>query len=122
MKFEVNRRNITAVQFDSNGLIKKFAHARCHPNDVFNEDIGKAIAVGRLRKLNVSEFENAVQPTDVVVGQITTTSYGAYKGVPRQVTAIDGEKIWRSDLNGRNIKCVTMRVLTIIDDTNAIYK
>lgn len=36
--------------------------AKCHPHDVFNEHIGKAIALGRALGLDVSEFEQAVQP------------------------------------------------------------
>lgn len=42
--------------------------AKCDPNDVFNEHIGKAIALGRALGLDVSEFEQAVQPNEVVMG------------------------------------------------------
>jgi len=42
--------------------------AVCSPNDVFNEHIGCAIAVGRMEGLDVSEFEQAVQPTEIEVG------------------------------------------------------
>lgn len=42
--------------------------AKCSPRDVFNEHIGKAIALGRALGKDVSEFENAVQPT-IAVGQ-----------------------------------------------------
>ena len=42
--------------------------AKCAPSDVFNEHIGKAIALGRALGLDVSEFEQAVQPDEVVVG------------------------------------------------------
>lgn len=42
--------------------------AKCNPNDVFNEHIGKAIALGRALGLDVSEFEQAVQPTKVLAG------------------------------------------------------
>lgn len=44
--------------------------AKCHPNNVFNEHIGKAIALGRALGLDVSEFEQAVQPSEVVVGMV----------------------------------------------------
>lgn len=40
--------------------------AKCAPGDVFNADISKAIALG----LDVSKFEKAVQPSEVVVGQV----------------------------------------------------
>src|SRR5699024_4071676 len=46
--------------------------AKCNPDDVFNEDIGKAIALGRAYGLDaeISEFENAPQPDKVEVGMI----------------------------------------------------
>ncbi len=47
--------------------------AKCDPSDVFNEHIGKAIALGRALGLDVSEFEQAVQPDEVVKGHIVET-------------------------------------------------
>lgn len=44
------------------------AIAKAHPDDVFNADIGKAIALGRALGLDVTRFEKAVQPTEQVVG------------------------------------------------------
>lgn len=46
------------------------AIAKCAPDDVFNADIGKAIALGRALGLDVERFEKAVQPGEVVVGMI----------------------------------------------------
>lgn len=46
----------------------KRGFAKCAPDDVFNADIGKAIALGRALGLDVSKFEKAVQPSEVVVG------------------------------------------------------
>lgn len=46
--------------YDSNGMLMKFRQAKCNPSDVFNEHIGKAIALGRALGLDVSEFEQAV--------------------------------------------------------------
>lgn len=54
--------------YDSNGMLMMFRQAKCNPNDVFNEHIGKAIALGRALGLDVSEFEQAVQPNEVVMG------------------------------------------------------
>lgn len=59
-----------AFRGERNGLYAK-AIAKCAPDDVFNADIGKAIALGRALGLDVSEFENAVKPTEVVAGHIT---------------------------------------------------
>lgn len=47
----------------------KRGFAKCAPDDVFNADIGKAIALGRALGLDVSKFEKAVQPTEFTVGQ-----------------------------------------------------
>lgn len=41
--------------------------AKCNPDDVFNEHIGKAIALGRALGKDVSEFENAPQPNELAV-------------------------------------------------------
>ncbi len=46
----------------------KLTTAKCSPNNVFNEHIGKAITLGRALGLDVSEFEQAVQPTKVMAG------------------------------------------------------
>lgn len=48
----------------------KRGFAKCAPDDVFNADIGKAIALGRALGLDVSKFEKAVQPSEVVVGHV----------------------------------------------------
>ncbi|MBL3729313.1 hypothetical protein JIN86_06825 [Lysinibacillus sp. HST-98] len=45
-----------------------FGISKCNPSDVFNEHIGKAIALGRALGLDVSEFEQAVQPIEIVKG------------------------------------------------------
>ncbi|MFJ7914446.1 MULTISPECIES: hypothetical protein [unclassified Lysinibacillus] len=47
---------------------REVGRAECNPTDVFNEHIGKAIALGRALGLDVSEFEQAVQPTKVLAG------------------------------------------------------
>lgn len=51
-------------------VIYNKSFAKCTPDDVFNEDIGKAIALGRALELDVSEFENAIQPNEFVKGQM----------------------------------------------------
>lgn len=49
--------------------------AKCNPSDVFNEHIGKAIALGRALGLDVERFEKAVQPSEVVTGMHVDTYY-----------------------------------------------
>ncbi|MEA0564556.1 hypothetical protein [Lysinibacillus irui] len=69
------KRTIVALlkPLGSNQVVKR-GIAKCDPNDVFNEHIGKAIALGRALGLDVSEFEQAVQPT-VAVGQLLGRSH-----------------------------------------------
>lgn len=46
--------------------------AKCAPGDVFNEDLGKAIALGRAYGLEseIQKFIEAPQPTEIVVGMM----------------------------------------------------
>lgn len=71
VEFVVNEDKRTVVALvrgiNTNELFGK-GIAKCDPSDVFNADIGKAIALGRAYGLNVSEFEQAPQPGEVVVG------------------------------------------------------
>lgn len=65
-----NKRAVVALmRNDSRKLVAK-GIAKCIPDDVFNADIGKAIALGRALGKDVSEFENAVQPNEVVVSHV----------------------------------------------------
>lgn len=98
--------------------------AKCHPNNVFNEHIGKAIALGRALGLDVSEFEQAVQPTEFEVGQ---TIKWDVTGSKYDILNIDGHgynfysyllKDESGMLGYENLKDLA----TIINDTNAIYK
>ncbi|WP_456959230.1 hypothetical protein [Lysinibacillus sp. TE18511] len=76
---------------------KKFA--KCNPSDVFNADIGKAIALGRALGIDVSKFEKAVQPSEVVEGMVVIhtededvyTIEGVYEGNRYDMRHTDGE-------------------------------
>lgn len=94
--------------------------AKCNPNDVFNEHIGKAIALGRALGLDVSEFEQAVQPT-FAKGQLiegtTKEQPSANLGV-RTCYGAEGENVYTdASLYGWYHAPYTK----IINDTNAIY-
>ncbi|MFM9535731.1 hypothetical protein [Lysinibacillus sp. IITD104] len=65
----IEKRTIIALCKGTKGKVRERGIAKCNPNDVFNEHIGKAIALGRALGLDVSEFEQAIQPT-VAVGQL----------------------------------------------------
>lgn len=83
--------------------------AKCMPGDVFNEHIGKAIALGRALELDVSEFTEAVQPTEIEVG---TTFVRTRDGVTHEVK--DGELQIVFEL-------AKLERVKIINDTNAQY-
>ena len=93
--------------------------AKCMPGDVFNEHIGKAIALGRALEVDVSEFEQAVQPNEVVVGHKVSNRFD---DEINEITTIVGGKLhtdgtdmyWPDDSLRR-------KVITIINDTNAQY-
>lgn len=52
------------------GTVIEKAIAKCAPDDVFNADIGKAIAVGRLFGLDAERFVSAPKPDKFVVGHV----------------------------------------------------
>ena len=121
VEFVVNsdKRTVVALlKWRYNGEIKAKGIAKCAPDDVFNADIGKAIALGRALSLDVSEFENAVKPTEVVVGMRLIYASNKDRGV---ITVI-------SDDNGGNYpayetKLCVAKIISadIIDDTEAQY-
>lgn len=88
--------------------------AKCDPNDVFNADIGKAIALGRAYGLDVSEFENAPQPDTVVAGMIVKNN-GIAGGI-RKCTHVEPGMIWRD--TGSWIEPYNAE---IVSDTEAQY-
>lgn len=64
-----NDGKLSIRAFDTRSM-KTIKHktVRCHPDDVFNKHIGEAILLGRLFNFDVSKFEDAPQPTEVVEG------------------------------------------------------
>lgn len=117
-EFIVNaeKRTVVALIRNMNGSkIRAKAIAKCAPDDVFNADIGKAIALGRALGLDVSRFEQAVKPTEVVVGMVVKGgSDGAiYNVVPE--FSMDGGVL--SVEFCRDIR----RYSTILNDTEAQY-
>lgn len=88
--------------------------AKCNPGDVFNTDIGKAIALGRMFGKDVSEFEQAVQPTEVVVGMWVDTA-SSFKTM-----TIDSSTSIERNLLGADAYEILYGA-SIIDDTEAQY-
>ena len=122
-KFVVNERAVNCIRAElgeDDHWMVSIGKSKCMPTDVFNEHIGKAIALGRALNLDVSEFENAVQPTELVKGhEIRCNKFGhenvVHATTPNVIVICEGREFyhgWRWD-NGE---------LTIINDTNAEYE
>lgn len=107
------------------------AQAKCMPGDVFNLDIAKAIAVGRALDIDVSEYANAVQPTEWVLGMgLRGTNFKGehfYYDAITKITNDDeyGTRLWcKNSFATKNAKervgqnCENP---VITDDTNAQY-
>ena len=107
----------------STDLVRVKNDAKFHSDDVLNEHIGKAIALGRALGKDVSELKNAVQP-DFEVGQIVRFT-PKYEGreVEIQITKTDGEKLWFVNEYGVEMYLDTgVNDVKIINDTHAQYK
>lgn len=122
IRFEVNaeKRTVVALAIGGfSGRVVEKAIAKCAPDDVFNADIGKAIAVGRLFGLDVERFVNAPKPDKLVVG--TYTSCKGYFARRKTVRVENGraydenDMFWHEEIS-RNT------YLTDIDDTEAQYE
>ena len=134
VEFIINEEKRTVVAllkgFDSSKIYAK-GIAKCHPDEVFNADIGKAIALARALEVDVpKEFLNAVQPDELVKGQyvelLEETGELHVKGEITEVIAENTVSFSEEDyldcldwayeqttLTGLNAK--------IINDTNAKY-
>lgn len=122
IRFEINaeKRTVVALAIGVfSGLVREKAIAKCAPDDVFNSDIGKAIAVGRLFGLDVERFVDAPNPDKLVVG--TYTSCKGYFARRKTVRVENGRAydensmFWYEEIS-RNT------YLKDIDDTEAQYE
>lgn len=128
IKFEVNAEKRTvvalAIGYISGGVVQK-AVAKCAPDDVFNADIGKAIAVGRLFGLDVERFVYAPKPDEVVVGQRVTLreDHIFYGNLPENGYAVgkieDGNAYDADTSDGEG--WIPVELLKILNDTEAQY-
>lgn len=120
-KFEVNAEKRTVVcllkpQMGSARPTTK-AIAKCAPDDVFNADIGKAIALGRALGLDVSKFEKAVKPSEVVAGMVVEIAGPA--GGTYEIKGTDGNKLYIHDISDGAY--FTREYGEILDDSEAKY-
>lgn len=125
IKFEVNAEKRTvvalAIGMDS-GRVREKAIAKCAPDDVFNADIGKAIAVGRLFGLDVERFVNAPKPTEVVVGQRVNTKFGGRNVEVRRITSDGILTEYYMGTRPDGLTWSSAYHANIIDDTEAQYE
>lgn len=119
--FTTKGRTVTVVVRGSGVPVEyERASATCAEGDVFNEDIGRAIALGRAMGLTVpTAFTKAPQPTQVVVGMEVTTLYhdgNVNKWCPTTVTNVRSGGIPGFG-NGSHSS-----LYKIAEDTNAEYE
>lgn len=126
-EFIVNAEKRTVVcllKYVKNKRIVAKGIAKCMPGDVFNEWIGKAIALARALEIEIpKEFLDAVQPDEVVVGHYVINKYQprlkghVTKMRPENDDAIDGIAFGHTHDDGYMLS----NRVTITDDTNAEY-
>lgn len=126
-EFIVNaeKRTVVAIIRTKYGttLLTK-AIAKCNPSDVFNADIGKAIALGRALGLDVSKFEKAAQPSEVVVGHIFDTAPGGGNWsatVTKMYPSHDGYGHGKAFKHTHDNGWLGEKQVTITNDTEAQY-
>lgn len=123
-EFHVNKkkRAVTVLlRGAGDGEILGKGVARCAESDVFNENLGKAIALGRAFNINVDKFINAAQPGTVAVGQEFITGRGIEGKITRMDPAFDsifGTAFRHTHDHG----WLGEEQVEIIDDTEAIYE
>lgn len=138
LSFHVNAEKRVVTALAHGALFRSLygkAFAKCAPGDVFNADIGKAVAAGRLYGVKVpKEFTDAVKPT-YANGQIITfpVTDSWYRGTTYRIDDVN-----KSENNLTIIKAnhgvvggkanadlfdnsADKNVLPIIDDTDAVY-
>ncbi|MFJ7982356.1 hypothetical protein ACIQ1D_19020 [Lysinibacillus xylanilyticus] len=115
------KRTVVAIGRGYNsGIVRFKAVAKCNPNDVFNAHIGKAIALGRLVDIDITEFVEVPQPVGIVAGQEVVL--GLY---PTQRYKVVGEKgFGKFNVEGVNVRSKGWEFeknLVVVSDTNANY-
>ena len=129
--FHVNAEKRTVVALVHGYFSRKLVCkgiAKCMPGDVFNVDIGKAIALARVLGIEVpQEFIHAVQPDEVVPGMVVVKHSYANIGIPQTVDYITGTSnysgieepnFWTKEKSGSLVPSQ----VNITDDTNAQYE
>lgn len=122
VEFIVNRKKRTVVvlikEYETGKVVAR-GIAKCAPGDVFNQWIGKAIALARAIEIGVpNEFFEAVQPNKIVVGMIIEYKDG------RIAEVINDNYVGGIDADAQTYLSTAREYeyhARIIDDTNAKY-
>lgn len=121
--YRKNNRVTCVLKGSSDGITRNVGRADCSPNDVFNEHIGRAIALARALEIKVPiEFVVAVQPNEVVKGmKISRKYWDSDETYQKEVKSVNSGFMkytcggWDSSVHPKDN-------LTIIDDTKAKYE
>lgn len=121
LMYHVNMDKRAVTLLATRGVTKRLVTkgvAKCAPDDVFNLDIGKAIALGRAFDKDVQEFEQAIQPDEVVVGMVVTPREGSgFTGGKFEVQSLSEDMVHDKPIRG----FISRDSAIILDDTYAKY-
>ena len=128
IEFVVNEGKRTVVVIPrrlylTNSVVKEsIGIAKCHPDDVFNADIGKAIALARALEIEVpEEFLDAIQPTEKVIGMLIRNTERLQHNPIGTVKQLVRRSDYRPNVHNAVLNSVFDNSSVIIDDTNAEY-
>lgn len=114
----LKRTVVVLLKGADNDRVIRRGIAKCTPGDVFNEWIGKAIALARALDIDVpEEFLDAVQPDEVVVGMKVKATSHDFESSFNHVVDIHSQFSVQQDFSQPNRSWFAV----IINDTNAIY-
>lgn len=134
-EFIINAKKRTVVVLIKNslGTVRLKGIAKCMPGDVFNEWIGKAIALAKALEVEIpQEFLQAVQPRHYAIGQLVKRHDANLKEHYEVMRIGSGKTLKIKWGQGGGASCTTtlplnhddgnIRALQVIDDTNAQYE
>lgn len=120
----VEKRTVVAIGRDiKTKIIHNKAIAKCNPNDVFNANIGKAIALGRLMGVDVAEYISVPNPDSVAIGQEVVLKTNSAK---RYIVTGENDNKDEKSFDLENVETSKIvwdyeSALVVVNDTDAQY-